>query len=95
MEDYKKFRQSENEMNKRVIDFLKDNHGNLPYGFFVSNKSGTLRLCYKNKNDVFCFADIYGYTNNKGEKVYSCLHFTAKNHTYWKYCDNFLSLIHI
>ena len=59
MEEFKRYEQSRNAMNKRVIEFLKANHGNLPHGFFVSNKSGTLRLCYKNKHDVFCFADIY------------------------------------
>lgn len=89
MEEFKRYEQSRNAMNKRVIEFLKANHGNLPHGFFVSNKSGTLRLCYKNKHDVFCFADIYAYKNNKDEQIHNCLHFITKNHTYWKHCDNY------
>ena len=77
-----------NEFNKRVFDYLRDNHKKLPHGFFVSNKTG-LKLCHNNKKKTFSFTDLSPYKDASSEEIiYPDLYFKMKDHKYWKYCSS-------
>ena len=79
---------SRNEFNKRVFDYLRDNHKKLPHGFFVSNKT-SLKLCHNNKKKIFSFTELSPYKDASSEEIiYSDLYFKMKDHQYWKHCSS-------